>query len=97
MYKTELVEEIAAQAEIPKATAAKALKTMINTVIATVAKGDTVILPGFGTFKSTKRAARTGRHLQTGATLKIAATTVPELMAGTIFKTAVATPKKKKK
>ncbi|TYP78323.1 MULTISPECIES: HU family DNA-binding protein [Nitrosomonas] len=40
IYKTELVEEIAAQAEILKATAAKALKAMIDTVIATVAKGD---------------------------------------------------------
>lgn len=30
MYKTELVEEIAAQAEISKATAAKALKANCN-------------------------------------------------------------------
>jgi DNA-binding protein HU-beta len=97
MYKTELVEQIAAQAEIPKTTAAKALKAMIDNVVATVAKGDTVVLPGFGTFKSTKRAARTGKHPKTGAALKIAATTVPKFTAGTIFKTAVATTKKKKK
>lgn len=97
MYKTELIEQIAAQAEIPKTTAAKALNAMIDSVVATVAKGDTVVLPGFGTFKSTKRAARTGRHPQTGAALKIAASTVPKFTAGTIFKKEVATAKKKKK
>ena len=73
------------------------MKAMIDNVVATVTKGDTVVLPGFGTFKFTKRAARTGKHPKTGAALKIAATTVPKFTAGTIFKTAVATTKKKKK
>ncbi|SFM13313.1 HU family DNA-binding protein [Nitrosomonas communis] len=97
MFKSELIDLIAAQAEISKATAAKALNAMIDSVVATVAKGDTVVLPGFGTFKSTKRAARTGRHPQTGEALKIAASTVPRFTAGSTFKKALATPKKKKK
>jgi DNA-binding protein HU-beta len=97
MNKTELIGQIAAQAEIPKTTAAKALTTMIDSVIATVAEGDTVVLPGFGTFKSSKRAARTGRNPQTGEELKIAASTVPKFTAGTIFKKALDTTKKKKK
>jgi DNA-binding protein HU-beta len=97
MNKTELIGQIAAQAEIPKTTAAKALTTMIDSVIATVAKGDTVVLPGFGTFKSSQRAARTGRNPQTGEELKIAASTVPKFTAGTIFKKALDTTKKKKK
>jgi DNA-binding protein HU-beta len=97
MNKKELIEQIAAQAEIPKTTAVKALNTMIDSVIATVANGDTVVLPGFGTFKSSKRAARTGRHPQTGEELKIAASTVPKFTAGSTFKKEVATTKKKKK
>jgi DNA-binding protein HU-beta len=70
MNKKELIEQVAAQAEIPKTTAAKALTTMIDSVIATVAKDDTVVLPGFGTFKSSKRAARTGRHPKSGDLLE---------------------------
>ena len=97
MFKSELIDQIAAQAEIPKTTAAKALNAMIDSVVATVVKGETVVLPGFGTFKSAKRAARTGRHPQTGEALKIAASTVPRFTAGSTFKKAVATPKKKKK
>ncbi len=41
IYKTELVEQIAAQTEIPKTTATKALKALIDSVVATVARGDT--------------------------------------------------------
>ena len=62
-----------------------------------VAKGDTVTLVGFGTFKSSKRAARTGRNPQTGKEIKIAATTVPRFTAGATFKAAVAGKKAKKK
>lgn len=55
-----------------------------------MAKGDTVSLAGFGSFKSSKRAARVGRNPQTGKEIKIAATTVPRFTAGAEFKAAVA-------
>jgi DNA-binding protein HU-beta len=51
---------------------------------------------GFGSFKSAKRAARTGKNPKTGATLKIPATTVPKFSAGAGFKLAVAGKKAKK-
>jgi DNA-binding protein HU-beta len=51
---------------------------------------------GFGTFKSTKRAARTGKNPKTGETIKIPATTVPKFTAGAGFKLAVAGKKAKK-
>ena len=54
-----------------------------------VAKGDSVTLVGFGTFKSAKRAARVSRNLQTGKELKIAATTVPRFTAVAGFEAAV--------
>jgi DNA-binding protein HU-beta len=97
MNKTELVEAIAKSAELTKVDAEKALAAMIDTVVKAVSKGDTVTLVGFGTFKSSKRAARTGRNPATGAALKIAATTVPKFSAGATFKTAVAGKKAAKK
>jgi len=48
-----------------------------------------VTLIGFGTFKVTKRAARTGRNPQTGAELKIPARKVPSFKAGAGLKAAV--------
>jgi DNA-binding protein HU-beta len=97
MNKSELIEVIAKDAELSKAAAGSALDAAIAAIVKAVSKGDTVTLIGFGTFKSSKRAARTGRNPQTGKELKIAATTVPRFTAGAGFKTAVAGKKAAKK
>jgi DNA-binding protein HU-beta len=97
MNKSELVEATAKAADISKAAAERALSSIIDSVVKTVAKGDTVTLVGFGTFKSAKRAARTGKNPKTGEALKIAATTVPKFTAGATFKATVAGKKAKKK
>jgi DNA-binding protein HU-beta len=90
MNKSELIDVAATEADISKAAAGKALDAILAAVVKAVSKGDTVTLVGFGTFKSSKRAARTGRNPQTGAELKIAASTVPRFTAGAGFKSAVA-------
>jgi len=97
MNKSELIEATAKAADITKAAAERALSAAIDAVVKTVAKGDTVTLVGFGTFKPSKRAARTGKNPKTGAPLKIAATTVPKFSAGATFKAAVAGKKPAKK
>ncbi len=97
MNKSELIEQVATAADLSKASAEKAVSALIATIVKTVSKGDTVALIGFGTFKSSKRAARVGRNPATGKELKIAATTVPRFTAGATFKTAVAGKKAAKK
>jgi DNA-binding protein HU-beta len=95
--KSELIEVTAKEAGISKAAAEKALSATMAAVVKAVSKGDSVTLVGFGTFKSAKRAARTGKNPKTGATIKIAATTVPKFSAGAGFKAAVAGKKAAKK
>lgn len=95
MNKAELIEVAAKETGLSKASANKALDAMVAAVTKAVSKGDTVTLVGFGTFKSAKRAARTGKNPKTGEAIKIAATTVPKFTAGAAFKTAVAGKKKK--
>ena len=97
MNKSELIEIAATEADISKAAAGKALDAVIAAITKAVSKGGTVTLVGFGTFKSSKRAARIGRNPQTGKELKIAATTVPRFTAGAGFKAAVAGKKAAKK
>ena len=77
---------------LSKAAANALLETLIDTIQTAVKKGDAVQLVGFGTFKSAKRAARTGKNPSTGAALKIPASTVPKFVAGAKFK-AVVDPK----
>ena len=93
MNKSELIEVAAQEAEISKAAAGKALDGIINAVVKAVSKGDTVTLVGFGTFKSSKRAARTGRNPQTGEPIKIAAKTTAKFYLAKAVKDNIA-PKK---
>ena len=96
MNKAELIEVAAKEADLSKAAAGKALDAAMAAIVKSVSKGDSVTLVGFGTFKASKRAARTGKNPKTGATIKIAATTVPRFSAGAAFKQAVAGKKAKK-
>lgn len=89
MNKTELVEFIATQADLSKAKAAEALDAFVEAVTTSLKKGKDVTLVGFGTFTISKRAARTGRNPQTGATIKIAASKAPKFRPGKSLKDAV--------
>ena len=89
MNKSELIEAIAQEADISKATAAKALDGMMNAVTGALKKGDTVTLVGFGTFYVGERAARQGRNPKTGEPLTIAAAKTPKFRAGKALKDAL--------
>jgi DNA-binding protein HU-beta len=89
MNKSELIDTVSAEADISKAAAERALNALIEAVTKAVTKGDRVTLVGFGTFYSTKRAARTGKNPRTGEKIKIAAATVPKFSAGAAFKASV--------
>ena len=82
MNKAELVDKIAEDAGISKKEANAVLDSFTDTVGKTLKKGDKVTLVGFGTFSVSKRAARTGRNPQTGATIKIKAKKVAKFKAG---------------
>ena len=89
MNKSELVDAIASGADISKASAGRALDTVIATITESLKKGDPVALVGFGTFSVKDRAARQGRNPQTGATIQIPAARVPGFKAGKGLKEAV--------
>jgi DNA-binding protein HU-beta len=89
MNKSELVAKIAEGAEITKASAARALDSLIGSITEELANGGEVALVGFGTYKVNDRAARTGRNPQTGAEIQIAAAKVPAFKAGKTLKDAV--------
>lgn len=97
MNKSELIDAIAAKSELSKAASDQALDAVIQTIVQAVAKGDSVSLVGFGTFKSTARAAREGKNPRTGEKIKIPATVIPKFTPGATFKATVAAKGKKKK
>jgi DNA-binding protein HU-beta len=87
--KSELIDAVAAAADISKAKAAQAVDGMTAAVTKSLGKGDQVTLVGFGTFSVRERAARTGRNPRTGEEIKIAAAKIPAFKAGKALKDAV--------
>lgn len=94
MNKAELIEVIAKEAKLSKASAQAALDATVSAVVKAVTKGDSVSLVGFGSFSSGKRAARVGRNPQTGESIKIPAAKTVKFSAGKTFKEAVNKKKK---
>ncbi len=89
MNKSELVEALANGSGITKAAASRVLETFVHTVTDALKSGDQVVLPGFGSFSTGNRSARTGRNPQTGATIQIKASRVAKFKAGKALKEAV--------
>ena len=89
MNKSELVEALANGSGITKAAASRVLESFVHTVTDALKSGDQVVLPGFGSFSTGNRSARTGRNPQTGATIQIKASRVAKFKAGKALKEAV--------
>jgi len=87
--KSELIDAIAKHADISKAAAGRALDATVMAIRASLKKGDTVTLVGFGSFFVGKRTAREGRNPRTGASIRIRAAKVPKFRAGKALKDAV--------
>ena len=89
MNKTQLIESIAADTDLPKSSVSKVLDSFTAQVSGALKKGDAVTLIGFGTFSVGKRAARTGRNPRTGTPIKIKAAKTPKFKAGKALKDSV--------
>jgi len=90
LTKKELVDEVAAKANISRKDSANALDATLAAITKALKKGQKVQLIGFGTFEVRKRKARTGINPQTKEKLKIAASKVPAFKAGKALKDAIA-------
>lgn len=89
MNKGELVEAIAAKADITKKDADAILTAVMDMIVEAVSAGDKVSLVGFGFFEPRERQAREGRNPKTGEPMTIAATRTPVFSAGKAFKEKV--------
>ena len=89
MNKAELIDAVAADADLSKAAAGRALDAVLEAITKALKKKDTVTLVGFGTFSVRKRSARIGRKPKTGEEIKIKASKVPGFKAGKALKDAI--------
>ena len=86
MTKADLVEKIAAKANLTKAAAERALNAFLNSVEDALVKESKLTLTGFGTFAVETRKARQGRNPRTGDTLTIPACKILKFRPGKMLK-----------
>ncbi len=89
MNKADIIDLVAAGAEVTKAQAEEAVSAILDAITDALQDGQKVTLVGFGTFSATERAARTGRNPQTGAELKIPASVAVKFSPGKELKDSV--------
>lgn len=89
MTKADLIDVVAAGADLSKSTAGKAIDSLTEAISETLKKGGKVALSGFGTFTVSERKARVGRNPRTGEAINIPASKSPKFSAGKAFKEAI--------
>jgi len=93
MNKSDLVDALAASADMTKADASRAVDALFapsgGVISGALKAGQRVQITGFGTFESKQRKARMGRNPRTGQAIHIAATKTPAFRAGKGLKDAI--------
>ncbi|MDP3976250.1 MAG: HU family DNA-binding protein [bacterium] len=90
MTKQDLINAAAAAAGVTKKAASDVLEAVLKSITATLRKGSTVTITGFGTFRVSKRSARTGVNPRNPSEkIKIPAMKLPAFKAGKGLKDSV--------
>ena len=90
MNKAELINAVAASADVSKKDAEAVITAALEAITSALQEGEKVQLVGFGSFEVKKRAERIGRNPKTKESIQIPASKVPVFKAGKALKDAVA-------
>ena len=82
MNRTDLIDAVAQATTLTKKESEAAINATLDAVVDALSKNEKVVLVGFGTFETKKRAARKGRNPSTGEPMNIPASTAPVFKAG---------------
>lgn len=86
MNKSDVIDRVAGAAGVARQQAESVLDAFFDTVRSATKGGDRVAWPGFGSFTTTQRKARTGRNPRTGESVKIPATKAVKFSASSALK-----------
>jgi DNA-binding protein HU-beta len=89
--KAQLIDAVASKLEISRRSAGDTVDAVLDGITGAIISGDKVSLTGFGTFETTRRAARTARNPRTGESVAVPAATVPKFRPGQALKDEVNT------
>ncbi len=86
MIKSELIIRLAQKTNLSKSDAKKAVDTIFETIINTLAQGGRVELRNFGVLSLRTRKSRVGRNPKTGEKVQVQQKNIPFFKAGKAVK-----------
>ena len=89
MTKADLVAIMARASGGSKASAEKAVNTLLTAVLEAMCRRERVTISGFGTFVITRRAARNGRNPRTGKEITIPPARVPRFRPSRVLRSSL--------
>ena len=89
MNKSQLIELIAKNNDMPKTTAKRVVDSLVATITQSLSEGDLVQIPGFGSFSLSYHPEKQGRNPQTGEEIIIAGQNKVAFKAGSKLKSAI--------
>ena len=89
MKKSELVAQLADANDLSRRQAEKVIDDFLDLIKDELAKGEKVVLSGFGTFEVRTRVARSGRNPRTGEEINVPAQKTPAFKVGKLLKDAI--------
>ncbi len=85
MTKADIVADIAVETGLERVEALKAVEAFMNSIKASLSKGENVYLRGFGSFIVKERAEKTGRNISKNTTIIIPAHNIPSFKPAKTF------------
>ena len=82
MNKTDLIDAVARETDFTKKESEAAINATLEAIVDALSNEEKVVLVGFGTFETKKRAARKGRNPSTKEVINIPASKAPVFKAG---------------
>lgn len=82
MNKSELIDSVSMKANLSKKESEAAVNALLDTISEALVNEEKVVLVGFGTFETKRRAERMGRNPSTKQEIKIPASKAPVFKAG---------------
>jgi DNA-binding protein HU-beta len=89
MNKADIISKVHEVLGTTKADAERAVECMIDSISASLKRGDEVSIAGLGIFSAKMRPARQGRNPRTGESIEVPAMRVPKFRAAKALKDAV--------
>ena len=89
MVKNDLIDFVAAKADITNIASEAAVDAVLSGIIHGLKSDQKVTLRGFGIFEVKRRAARTARNPKTGEAVALPERNVATFKAGSIMKEAI--------